>query len=183
MNFGMIKKGVESDAGHIVVTNRETTTIPLGTPVVFVMDGTKDGADVQKPSSSNASKAVVFPAGILLMAAAPGSGNTCLCYGLAQKALVSMTVTRSATSAAWVSNVGMAVGDVLTINTVGNVLEFFSAGSQVKAIHPFIAAQSVVSATTIASTVTYAQQNGLGGASSDTIAYVTSLAKVFVRVM
>lgn len=183
MNFGMIKKG-GSDNGYIAVNNRETVDMLLGVPVVFVMDGTKDGGDVQNPSSSSANKASMFPAGIMTVAAKAGSvGNVTIVYGIAQKALISATLTRSATSAVWASAIGIAVGDVLTINTLANVLEFFSAGAAVKAVHPFCAVGTVVSVTTAASTNTYPAVNGLGGASTDTIAYITSLSKVFVRCM
>jgi len=187
MNLGMIKKGTTSgDVGLSACVNRETVDMIAGVPVVFVMDGTNDFGDVQNPSSSTASKAVSFPAGIMTVAAKAGSsGNPVVAYGLAQKALISATKTRAATTDVWASQAGIPVGAVLTINTLANVLEFFSNGSAVRAQHPFIAVGTVVSATTAASgsAGTYPQVNGLGGASTDTIAYVTSLAKVFVRTM
>lgn len=184
MNVGLISKS-NPDVARTTFNNRETVDIPLGTPVVFVMDGTKDGADAQLPSSSSANKAAMFLVGISLAIAKAGStGNNAQCYGIAQQVLVSRTITRSATSAVWASAVGVAVGDILTVNTLANVLEFLSAGSAAKnGGWQFGAVGTIASVTTAASTITYAAQNALGGGSTDTIAYITSLVKVFVRMM
>lgn len=189
MRVGAINKN-RPETNFVVVSNRETTAIPAGTPVCFVFDGTDDGLAVQLPSSSNASKSSVGIAGIASgqgsgALAASSMGQVIQVYGICN-ALVASVLTRSASSAVWASAVGSTIGDVLTIDTVGNVLVGMSAGSLVKAIHPFVLAQSVVSRTTAGSgsSGTYAVQNtNMGGASTDTIAYVTSLAKVFVRCM
>jgi hypothetical protein len=183
MNAGQIKKN-KADYVSTVVGNRETVTLPQGLPAVFVMDGTNDGFDVQLPSSSTANKAASFPAGIILQnEPASKVGCNVLVYGICNKVLVSATLTRSATNAVWASQLGFGLGDVLTINTGANCLEFLSAGSAVKQQNNFVCAQTIVSVTTQASTLTFPQINSLGGASTDTIAYVTSLAKVFVRCM
>jgi hypothetical protein len=185
MNIGHIKKG-NADYVTQVVGNRETVSIPVGTPIVFVMDGTKDGFDTQLPSSSSANKVQSFPAGIMLAQANPSQqSNNVIVYGVANKALVSATVTRSASSAVWASAIGIAVGDVLSLNTLANVFEFLSAGSAIKQQNNFVAVQTIasVSTATSGSGGTYPAVNSLGGASTDTIAYVTSLAKVFVRCM
>jgi hypothetical protein len=183
MNVGIIKKN-KVDYVTSVGGNRETTNISAGTPIVFVMDGTNDGFDFQKPSSGNATKSKSFPAGILLATAIAGQvSNNILVYGIAQQTLVSATITRSATSAAWASAVGFNAGDVLTINTLANVLEFLSAGSALTQQNNFCAVGTVATVTTQASTLTFPQVNTLGGASTDTIAYITSLQKVYVRCM
>ncbi len=187
MRVGAINKN-KPETNFIVVSNRETTAIPVGTPVVFVMDGTDDGLAVQKPSSSLAAKAVTLPAGIAAgqssgSLSASAMGQVVQVYGICQAAVITTTLTRSATSAVWASIAGSNLGDVLTIDTVGNALDFFSAGSAIKAIHPFVLAQSIASRTTAASGSAGTYVGASGGASSDTIAYVTSLAKVFVRLM
>jgi hypothetical protein len=188
MNFGIIKKGgTKWDSATIAVHNRETVDIAIGTPIVFVMEGTSDGCDIQLPSSSSANKASAFPAGIAIATIkASSSGNNSIVYGIATNALVSATITRSASSAVWASAIGIAVGDILTINTLANVLEFLSAGSAAKAANwQFNAVGTIASITTAASgsAGTYPLVNGLGGASTDTIAYITSLIKVFVRTL
>lgn len=190
MRIGEIGKN-KAETNFQTVSNRETVSVPIGTPVVFVLDGTDDGLAVQFPSSSNASKASSCLAGIATgqgngALVASGIGQIVQVYGICQNAIAEIVITRSATSAAWVSAVGLAVGDILTVDTVANALAFFSAGSSIKAIHPFVMAQSIVSRTTAASTLTFplaGVSTSGNGASSDTIAYVTSLAKIFVRMM
>lgn len=192
MRIGQIGKN-KAETNFSTVSNRETSSIALGTPVVFVLDGTDDGFAVQLPSSSNAAKASSCPAGIAGgqgtgSLAASAVGQVVQVYGICQNAILETILTRSATSAVWASVAAFSVGDILTIDTVANALGFLSAGSAIKAIHPFVMAQTLVSRTTAASGAagTYAligTATSGNGASSDTIAYITSLAKVFVRVM
>lgn len=178
----------KAEADFLVIGNRETSKINYGVPVVFVMDGTNDGFDVQLPSSSNAVKASTLVAGVAAgqgdgSLAASSVGQVVQVYGIGN-AIITTVLTRSATSAVWASLAGSSVGDMITINTVYNALDFGSAGSAVKAIHPFALAQSIASRTTAASGAagTYASTI-TGGASSDTIAVISTLAKVFIRVM
>lgn len=205
MNTALINKN-KAEIEFQVVANRETVTIALGTPVVFVMDGTKDGIDVQLPSSGNAAKAATLFGGITvgqgltggMLAGYSGSsidGQITQVYGICQKALTMTTITRSATSAVWVSLAASAVGDILSVNTVLNALAWMSNGSAVVNNGcEIIMGQTVASATTAASgaagTYPFISSGGTAstatvgnGASSDTIAYLTSLVKVFLRAM
>lgn len=183
----------KAETEFIVVGNRETANIALGTPVVFVMDGTNDGFDVQLPSSSLASKANQFMAGIACgqgtgALAASAVGQVTQVYGLCPTTLVAKVLTRSATSAVWASNVGGVLGDILSIDTVVNALERLSAGSALNGIYPFVLASAYASNTTLASGAAgtyplFGPSTSGNGASSDTIAYSTLLTKVFIRMM
>lgn len=205
MNTALINKN-KAEVAFQVVGNRETVKIPLGVPVVFVIDGTNDGIDVQLPSSGNAAKAATLFAGITVGADLGGnmvagtsggaaSGQITQVYGFCQKALTMTTITRSATSAVWVSLAASAVGDILSVNTVLNALAWLSNGSAiVNGGAEIVMGQTVASATTAASgaagTYPFISSGGTAstatvgnGASSDTIAYLTSLVKVFLRAM
>lgn len=147
----------------IVVKNAEASaSIPIGTPVIFAFNGTDDGLAVVLPSSSSAVKATMFFAGVCAHSnLAPGNVGSSIIDGFVLNGLISRG-TRSATTAAWPSFVPIALGDVLTIDTVANAFAYSTVGAASMGGALMVVADSsqTAASTTTAASNAYTQWAG-----------------------
>ncbi len=155
-----------------IVYNGETSQLDLGTPVCYAGDGTDDGSKVVLPSTQGATKAHTLVAGIV---SEKNIGTTLPKTGLVQKKgycpyTKLVRATRAATTDSWASQVAIAVGDVLVVDTVANALSRTAAGAASAYLAAFVAMQSLASAASAASTT------------SETRTAITSAIKTFLRV-
>lgn len=123
----------------VYVQNDESSaSIAAGSLCVFAMDGTDNGVDVVKPTSSTAAKASSFFAGVAAKAIAAGSRGLAQCYGLVNSLTVTQQ-TRAASTDSFASAPAIAIGDWLAVETVVGNATRSGAGSQTIAL-PFLAA-------------------------------------------
>ena len=171
MRFKMA--GNKNDICAIVIRNAEASAnIPVGTPVLFAMNGTNDGLDVVLPATGGAAKAS-FAAGVALNTLTAGQYGEAMVFGFVQN-IVLLRQTRSASTADWSSNAaGFPTGDLLALDTAGN--RFSTAASVgVSAYMPIaVLAASVPSWASTASS----------DATADTRLSITVTSKAFVRMM
>jgi len=175
MRFKTIDKDKPDYIASSVRNAESSATIPLGTPVVFAINGTQDGLAVVLPSSSTAVKATNFFAGVATKSAVPGEVFDALSHGFCLNVLYSRG-SRSATTAAWPSFVAIALGDMCTIDTVQNAFAYSTVGAAgVNAPIACVAdtANTAASTTTAASSA-YTQWTG---------SYATILMKMVIRAM
>ena len=177
----------------ITYKNGESTSaITAGSPVVLLVNGVGAASDcfsVVLPSSANAGIAASLTMGIACNPNtwAAGAYNDVIVGGVAPNAKVLM-LSRTGTNANWASFAAAALGDILTVDTVRNVLAW-SATSPAGAQAEFVLMDSWASVTTLASATadsTYTWANTLNTnftavtlAAASTIATVS--ARVFIR--
>ena len=150
------------ESTFIVVRNDEASTvIAVGSPAIFSMDGTRDGKDVELPSSSSALLATGFFAGIATREIAAGASGVLRTYGIVPS-LTILRQTRAASTDSWASFLAVASGDALIVNTVVNLMARHTAGIATHLLPYCVALASLASATTIASTtsVTFLTSTG-----------------------
>lgn len=163
--------GIGSQRVRVPVKNAEASaTIPRGTPVCLVMNGTDDGFAVVLPATGGAAKANLFNYGVMLDDMLASTYNESVIYGLVPYALVTRA-TRAASSDSWTSSASVAVGVMLAVDTINNAfLLGASAGSS-----NFLPQGGL--AASIASMAASAT------ATSDTRTAITTGVRVFVRQM
>jgi hypothetical protein len=159
----------------LAVRNAEVSaTIRGGSPVVLAMNGTDDGLAVVLPSSSTAAKIGAFQIGVAIRDMSPGETNDCQVYGFNRNARI-LRSTRAASTDAWASMAAITIGDLLSIDSVNNCFARSGAASNIGIKWPYQFAESIASATTLASSV-------LGINAASATAYIQNV-KVFIRNM
>lgn len=163
--------GNKADLLAVVFHNAEpTATIPLGTPVVLVMNGTNDGLDVVLPSTAGASKMHALAFGVSIGVVAPTQFGEALIFGTHNSAVLTRQ-TRSASTVTWNSEATIASWVLLNIESVGNG---FQTGATLASTNflPFaVLAQSLASYASSATAV------------SDTRTAITAAVKAFLRII
>lgn len=164
--------GNKRDIAAIVVRNAEASaSIPAGTPVCFVMNGTNDGLDVVLPGTGAGVKATSFAAGIALTAMIAGAYGESQVYGFCQN-VVLRRQTRAASTDAFSSNSdGFATGLLLQVDTVNNAVSTAASVGASGYQPAAILAESVASWASSAS------------ATSDTRTAITVATKAMIRMM
>lgn len=178
-----IRKTINKDksdfAGQTCLNVEASASIPVGTPVIFKMAAdVNDGLGVILPSSSTAVKATALFGGVLLRTLAAGDRGEMLTSGFAISALYSRG-TRAATTAAWPSFVAIALGDVLTIDTVANAFGYSTVGAAATGC-PLACVADNGTAITAASTTTAASS---AYTQWSTVTNATILMKMIIRNM
>jgi hypothetical protein len=163
------------------LTNEDTVTMPNGTPVALVMNGTDDGFGIVLPSTAGAQKSQSLFVGVV---DAPSSasatsggiasnfGGDVIIGGLARNALIVMQ-TRASSSNNWATYSAISSGDALSVNTVVNAFSLFTQGSALTGLqYPnIVACQTVASGASSAS------------AASDTRTAITAAINIWLRLM
>lgn len=153
------------------VRNGETSLALLaGEPVAYDMDGTRDGRDVSRANTAAAAKATTLFAGIPPLQIDANQSGMAQVYGFNDN-LIYINQTRAASTDVWASYPAVAVGDKLRVETAGNGITRVAAGAASEFLAGIAAAQTVASATTLASSI--------GG----TALRLTTAIKGFLRVM
>src|SRR4051812_24381 len=100
----MKQVGNKRDIVAIVVKNAEASaTIPVGSPLCFVMNGTDDGLGVVLPGTGGAVKATSLMAGVALTSMLAGGYGESQVFGFCQN-VVLRRQTRAASTDAFSSN-------------------------------------------------------------------------------
>lgn len=128
-----IRKTINKDKSDFSMatcqSQEASATIPVGTPVIFKIDGTAlDGLGVILPSSSTAIKATAFFGGVMLRSLTAGDRGEMLTSGFAQTALYCRG-TRASTTDNWPSFAAIALGDHLMLDTVANAFAMSTVGA------------------------------------------------------
>lgn len=162
------------EAMMVPVKNAESSaSIPLGSPVCLVLNGTNDGLAVVLPSTGGAIKAHSLFYGIASEVITAGAYGETVISGFNNYVRI-LRQTRAASTDAWASVAAIAVGECLNVDTVNNVM-VRSASIAASAFLPIcIAAETIASATTLAST---------SFTTGDTRTAITSAMKAFLRAM
>lgn len=170
--------GNKRDAVFVNVKNSEASaTIPVGSPVCLVMNGTDDGLGVVLPSGS-AAKAHAFLFGVISQSLAPGAFADSQVYGFVNYAVI-LRQTRSASSADWSSNnAGFGTGVLLNVDTRMNAFSTSGGTLAVTGYLPF----AVLAASVATWASTAASDTGVNG-STDTRTAITVAGQIFVRMM
>ena len=158
----------------VEVRNAETSaTIPRGTPICLVFNGTQDGLAVVLPSTGLAIKATALFYGTPVEDLAAGEYGDTIVSGYNQYTRI-LRQTRAASTDAWASVAAIAIGEIFSIDTVNNV--FARSGSQAASgfLPAVVACETIASATTLAST---------SFTTGDTRTAITTNMKAFIRSM
>ena len=101
-----------------------SATIPVGTPIIFAMNGTADGYDAHLPSSSSAAKVPEFFAGIANgpVDVVAGQSGGAQVWGICEYALI-VQQSRAASTDSYASAAALSIGQALAIDTVNNALK------------------------------------------------------------
>lgn len=171
------------------VRNAEASaTIPRGTPVALILNGTDDGLAVVLPSTAGVTPCAVAKYGVALDDILAGQLGEVQLAGICRYAVFSVNTRASSTGAAsWSAQVSVASFVVLSINTVNN---FFSTKAS------SIGFASIASTDTLAALVipvlpdaagilaqSVASQAASATTTSETRTVITQAVKVFLRMM
>lgn len=152
------------------VRNDETVSVPAGTPVAYVMDGTEDCLAVIKPSTSNL-KATTFLAGILTgdLAATGNKLGNARAYGVVDAIIV--FATRAATTDSFASNASHAVGEKIYLNTGADAIALSATAASALDLPLGALAETIASQASSASATTI------------TALSITAKHKIFLRAL
>jgi hypothetical protein len=169
MNF--LPVGNKADHIRLTIKNEDTVSIPQGTPVSLMLNGTDDGLAIALPSTNGATKAQSAFLGVTLATHAVNDVGTVISFGIVPYALLTV-MTRGASSNSWSSSASVAVGELLAIDTINNAFLLESASLGSNNFLPFaILAGSISSYAASAS------------ATSDTRTAIVVGVRVFVRAL
>lgn len=183
MRFNQNPGRTSADRVASSIHNAEASaSIPLGAPVVLVMNGTNDGLDVVLPSSSAANKIQGMRFGVCTKTIAPGEFAEAVVFGFTNSLLL-YRQTRGSSTDVWASEAARSVGEYLTISSALN--GFVTAASSFKI---------VTNATTdTLGAVIYNPDAVLGqtlalyassaSSTADSRTAITALVKAFIRLM
>jgi len=183
--------GTKPFKSELLFKNGEASaSIPVGCPVVFVMNATDDGFSAVLPSTAGAAKCPELFAGVNVSPATLVAGDygTSQIWGFCNYATV-VQQSRSASTAVWATAAAFSIGQPLAIDTVNNC---FALGSVVTG-----AMTIVTGATTDTVAVNFGDGNpamaviaqtlvsqaSSASTSSDTRTKITYGLKVFLRAM
>jgi len=172
MRFKQI--GNKQDICSVVIKNAESSSsIPAGTPVCLVLNGTEDGVSVVLPATAAAIKGTSAIYGIALGNYAAGSYGETQIFGICHRVIYSRARTRAASTDSYSTVAAEAVGNLMQIDTINNAL----------AIGASVAASNFAPIAVLAETL--ASAAGVASTSSAThvASYVTGYCKAFLRMM
>jgi len=169
------QNGNKRDSSYVVVRNGEASaSIPVGTPVTLVLNGTNDGVDVVLPATAGDAKNGAFKYGIASQTMTAGQYGESQVFGYCPYAIITkMTRAGTSTSDSWSSSASSASGIALGWDSVNNAL--VGNASMVGSLGTLHA--NVVLAASLASSAASAT------ATSDTRTAITNTCAVFVRMM
>ena len=127
----------------VVVRNDSAASIGKGYPVVFIMDGTRDGLDITDAKTGAAAKAHLI-AGLLDSALAAGSYGLAQCYGVRTDAPILKCGTATAKNA--------AIGDALVLHTAASIISGVAAGAVSAWYAGMVMGQTMASSSATATT-------------------------------
>lgn len=167
MFHGLLKKG---NPEKVFIWVQADAALAAKTPCAFVMDGTDDGLNCVVANTAGAAKATSLFAGIPNVAIALNAGGWSQVYGVIDD-IILVRATRAASTDSYNSNIDIALGDLLNVNTAPSGMVYSAAGAASAALPYCVAAETLASAASSASTT------------SDSSTAVTTTLKAFLRAM
>jgi hypothetical protein len=165
--------GNKRDGLYLVIRNAEASaSIPAGTPVTLVLNGTNDGLDVVLPSTAGDAKNGAFKYGIATSTLIAGAYGESQAFGFCPYALMTK-MTRAASTDSWTSSASSASGIALGWESINNAL--VGNASMVGSAGTLGAWAALVSSL--------ASSAASASATSDTRTAIVVPAIVFVRMM
>lgn len=153
----------------VIKSAEASATIPAGTPVSLVLNGTDDGWAVVLPSTAGAALANSAFYGVATAALTPGNIGESITFGIVPYAILAAS-TRAATSDSF-STASFATGNLLCLDTINNAFKLASASLGSNNFLPFaLMAQSLT-------------VSGSATATSLTLTVNTVAVRVFVRML
>lgn len=154
---------------------RASEAISAGQPVCLEVDGTEDGLSVALPATAGADFAHALFFGVALETLAANQLGDVQVFGFCSSARIIRAMTRSATSANWVSVATQAKNVALDILTASNAFQTVVGTIAATGFLPFaVLAETLAGIASVAS----------GTSDTDnTITYFTTSAKIFLRAM
>lgn len=167
------QNGNKKDIVAVVIRNDEATaSIPRGTPVTLVLDGTEDGVAVVLPSTAGDAKNGAFKYGICTRTLAAGEYGEAVVFGFIDYA-IQTRATRAASSDSWTSSQSQASGIAMGWDSINNALVAnASMVGSLGTLHGNVVLASSYSSIAASATAT-----------SDTRTAITTSVRVFVRMM
>lgn len=175
-----------------VVKNAETVNIPLGTPLVLNLSGTKqpstdqngkpagfeDGLQVVLPATAGSPSCTDYRYGVALGQIAPSQYGESQLHGVVAYAIIAYA-TRGASTDSWTSSASIAASKYLSIDTINNAFTTLAntyalSATSAPVTTPPIAAQLIDSVASFAASASN---------TSDSRTALTALKRVFVRQM
>lgn len=177
----------KAESVFLTVKSAESSdSIPDGTPVALVMNGTNDGLAVVLPATATATKVPRFAYGVAMGAIGAGLVGKVQVFGFCRRSVI-VNRTRAASTDAWASRPGLSVSQALTIQTANNAFNTAaipssyvtgSATSDTLALDLNAFLPYAILAESLASTTT-----GPASTTSNALLVSTSLAKTFIRML
>lgn len=169
------------------VLNAETSSIPLGTPLVLNLSGTpqpstytnglpagsQDGLQVVLPSTAGAGATIAYQYGVAVGVIAPSQLGESQVHGVVPYAIV-VFATRAASTDSWTSSASIAASQWVKADTVNNAFSTMGSGSATSDDRRGFAGILVDSVASFAASASN---------TSDTRTAQTALKRVFVRQM
>ncbi len=157
---------------YIAFKNNEATTVVLGQPMSYVLNGTEDGILTELPNTVSAGKGQGTLAGVC----GTLGGVTAGAYGLLQvygfnTATKIVRQARTASTVTFETAAAIAVGEPFQVTSIGNGMTRQGAVATAIHMHYCVAGEAVASLDSIATTT------------SETRLQVTSTIKTFLRMM
>ncbi len=158
-----------------------SATIPVGTPVALVANGTDDGLAVVLPATSSAAKLASFQYGVACKDILPGEvGEVCV-FGVCNVKLTLQTRANTSGGSSFSTAETVALGNLLTIFSAGNA---FSTIAHTVAIASTDAlTQSNYEPAKAAIFQSLASSAGIATGTAETRLTVTQMVKAFIRMM
>lgn len=175
--------GNKRDQIFVVGRNAESSaSIPRGTPVALVVNGTNDGLDVVLPSTSSAAKISAFRYGVATRDMAAGDVADIQIFGFCDYVLLTLQTRANTSGGSSFSTADtVALGAALTVfsaancfSTIANTVAF--ASTDAFTLSNFEPAKAAIGQS-LASTA------GIATATSETRTAITQGVKAFLRMM
>lgn len=171
-----------------VQSGEASSSIPAGTPVCLIMNGTGDGFNVKLPSSASALLVAAFQCGVVDRTMSPNDYGIAQVYGWVNRAVVAQQ-TRSASSASYSTAAALSIGQPLSIDTANDAFVIYAAVTGAQTI--VTAATSDTIAANFGNGVpalaflaaTLASAAASASTSSDSSLKKTYALKAFIRMM
>ena len=107
-----------------VQSGEATASIPAGTPVLLIMNGTGDGFNVKLPSSGSALLVSAFQNGVVDRTMAPNDYGIAQVYGWCNRSIV-VQQSRASSTNNYATAAALSIGQPLSIDTVNNAFAIF----------------------------------------------------------
>ena len=151
-----------------LLNGESSSSITAGEPVV--LSASDNGAKVVLPATGGVTQATPLFAGIAVKTTTPGNAVEIVGAGYVAKAKF-LVRTRAASTDSFSTVAAMAIGNMLTIDTVNNAVAYSTVGAAALAVPAVVLMESIASIA------------GVASATSNALTYSTTSVKVWVRAL